>query len=95
MAPTSWFVPRPGALKWRAWDASFVVFDPASGDTHFLNGLAGAVLKLLESGPASFEDVIRALENASDGPIDIDLHEDIRALIDKLDGVGLIERVRP
>ena len=52
-----------------------MVFNPASGDTHFLNGLAGAILKFLEAGPATIEEILNHLEEVSEKPLDGELTE--------------------
>ena len=91
MQLTSWTVPGANALKWRHWDGSFVVFNPASGDTHFLNGLAGAILKFLEAGPATIEELLNHLEEVSGNPLDGELTEQIGRLVERFDAVGLIE----
>ena len=71
-----------------------MVFNPASGDTHFLNGIAGAVLKFLEAEPASIEETLHHLEEISEKPLDGELTEQIRRLVAKFDAVGLIEPIR-
>ena len=71
-----------------------MVFNPASGDTHFLNSIAGAVLKFLEAEPASIEETLHHLEEISGKPLDGELTEQIRRLVAKFDAVGLIEPIR-
>ena len=95
MEPTSWTVPRTNAFKWRHWNGSFVVFNPASGDTHFLNGLAGAIPKFLEAGPARIEEILNHLEEVSGQPLDKERIEQIGRLVEQFDAVRLIEPRRP
>ena len=94
MPSPRWFVPRGNALKWRRWNESFVVFNPASGDTHYLNAIAGSVLKLLETEPASVEQIVTHLEAISGEPLDGELREQINGLVERFDAVGLIEPVK-
>jgi len=72
-----------------------VVFNPASGDTHFLNGLAGAILKFLEAGPATIEETLYHLEEVTGKPLKEELTEEIGRLVERFDAVGLIEPKRP
>ena len=68
-----------------------MVFNPASGDTHFLKGLAGAILKFLEAGPATIEETLHHLEEVAGK----ELTEQIGRLVERFDAVGLIEPKRP
>ena len=72
-----------------------MVFNPASGDTHFLNGLAGDILKFLETGPATIEEILNHLQEASGKHLDRELTEQIGGLVEQFDAVGLVEPRRP
>ena len=72
-----------------------MVFNPASGDTHFLNGLAGAILKFLEAGPATIEETLHHLEEVAGKPLEGELAEQVGSLVERFDAVGLIEPKRP
>ena len=72
-----------------------MVFNPASGDTHFLNGLAGAILKFLEASPATIEETLNHLEEVSGKSLDSELTEQIGRLVERFDAVGLIEPTYP
>lgn len=95
MESTSWQVPRSNALLWRQWNGNFVVFNPASGDTHFLNALAGAILQLLESDALTLEQIVSHLQDVSDEPLGDELVDEIHHLVAKFDTVGLIEPAHP
>lgn len=84
-------MPRANELAWRQWNGKFVVFNPASGDTHFLNALAGAILQLLESEVLTVEQIVSHLQDVSDDPLDDELVDEIHHLVEKFDTVGLIE----
>lgn len=94
MESTSWSVPPTNALKWRHWDSHFVVFNPASGDTHFLNDFAGAILQFLQAGPATIPELLEHLEKSRGTPIEPELTQQIQALIEQFDEFGLIEPAR-
>ena len=94
MESRSWAVPPTTKLKWRRWRDELVVFNPASGDTHYLNAVAGAVLAQFERGPATLDDILRAVEARADEPLDSETATEIRELVERLDSVGLIETVR-
>ena len=93
MESTSWSVPSSNALRWRHWDSQFVVFNTASGDTHFLNDLAGTVLQFLEPAPSTIPEILGHLEKSTGESIGPELTQQIRALIEKLDESGLIEPI--
>ena len=60
-----WQVPANAGLRWRTWNDEHVVYHGASGDTHLLNPAAAAILRRMESAPATIEDVARMLGDAS------------------------------
>jgi PqqD family protein of HPr-rel-A system len=80
-------------LCWRFWDDEFVVYHPASGNTHWLNVAAAEVLKLLESAPASTSQMVTQLTAAFEAPADQQLWDHVERLCAELDQLGLIEAV--
>jgi PqqD family protein of HPr-rel-A system len=85
-----WKVPR---LIWKSWDEEVVVFNLASGHTHFLNPVAAQALKILEQRPLSADELSQHLASANGLPSDKQLIEHVNNLLSKLDEIGLIEPV--
>jgi PqqD family protein of HPr-rel-A system len=46
-----------GALIWREWDDGCVVFNRATGETHYLDNFTSYLLRLVESAPRSAEEL--------------------------------------
>jgi PqqD family protein of HPr-rel-A system len=86
-----WRVAANEPLKWRCWSGDYVVFNPLSGQTHFLEIFAGHVLKLIMSGTSSIlelrSEAARFLEVESDDR----LAQTVEELLRRLEEVGLIE----
>ncbi|MFQ5466610.1 MAG: HPr-rel-A system PqqD family peptide chaperone [Kiloniellaceae bacterium] len=82
-------------LSWRQWDGDYVVFNPASGDTHVLDIATGEVLMRLAAGPASIEEIAECLAAFLQVDKDSDLAEAARDMVQKLDELGLIEPAPP
>jgi len=90
-----WHVPDSTALRWRRWGDEVVVYNAASGQTHYLNMFAATVLQYFEAQSASLETLIAdtdigAAEDAA-RPVGVQLRE----LVKELDSVGLIAPVAP
>lgn len=82
-------------LSWRQWDGDYVVFNPASGDTHVLDIATGEVLMRLAAGPASIEEIADRLAAFLDVDKDSGLAEAATEMVRKLDELGLIEPATP
>jgi PqqD family protein of HPr-rel-A system len=48
-------------LLWEQFGEDYVIYHVQSGETHYLNGTAAAVLRRLQQGPASLENLAEAL----------------------------------
>jgi PqqD family protein of HPr-rel-A system len=92
-APVTWRLFNPGELAWRCWDGDYIVFDPFSGMTHYLDTTAGAVFELLLEGPATMQGLTAELAAMDDAPaIDI-LGSAVQYVLDRFDDIGLAEVV--
>lgn len=80
-------------LVWQSWENDYAVYQPSSSETHFFNETTALILKRLERGPASLED-IRAWTAES---LDIELGElpeqSFSSAARRLDELGLVEWV--
>jgi PqqD family protein of HPr-rel-A system len=85
---TFWKVPR---LIWKSWDEEVVVFNLASGYTHFLNPVAAQALKILEQEPLSADELSQRLALSDGLASDKQLIELVKNLLSKFDEMGLIE----
>lgn len=47
-----------GALAWREWDDGCVVFNRATGETHYLDTFTSYLLRLVESATRTLEELI-------------------------------------
>ena len=97
MAPSShrWQLNPIGCLHWRSWDREqYILFNVASSQTHVLNELGAAVVRLLEKNPLNTEELSDQLGAYYDGlVVDTELATAIDSLLETLDTLGLIEPV--
>lgn len=77
---------------WRQWGDSYILFNAASGQTHFLNAFAFLALQLLrDTDTLTATELcaeIAALEDIPDGA---DLPRHVATLLMTMDELGLIE----
>jgi PqqD family protein of HPr-rel-A system len=85
-----WTVPKGNGLAWWVWDDEFLVYNAASGQTHYLNLLAGEALRSLEAEPAQTHELVRRLANQFGIAEDSPPLQMIDRLIHELDELGLI-----
>jgi len=52
-----WRVVEGETLRWRCWGGDYVVFNPLSGQTHFLDIVTGRILTLLLAGSRSLSEI--------------------------------------
>ncbi|MCG8505413.1 MAG: HPr-rel-A system PqqD family peptide chaperone [Sphingomonadales bacterium] len=78
-------------LLWQKWPEGGAVFDPASGNTQFLNLMACVALERLEGGPLNSERLTREVSEYLDIPLDDLLRSNLDSLISHFDSLGLIE----
>src|SRR5262245_14509476 len=89
----TWGVSQPEGLLWRHWDGEFLVYHPASGNTHLLQPLAAAAVRGLEAGPADAAELARRVAGRLGSAPGPDLVPTLATLLAELDELGLIERV--
>jgi len=90
---TTWKVIDACEFRWRIWDNQFVVYNPASGDTHLLNQVAGEALRCLQEAPADAAELTRRVAVRTDIQVDAQLLAKINDFLDELAELGLIELV--
>ncbi|GAB6068233.1 hypothetical protein JCM13664_15520 [Methylothermus subterraneus] len=84
-----WRIHPKARLLWEEWPEEAVVFNALSGQTHYLNATAMAILKMLELGPQSAKDLADGLYA---GQADRFLPK-IEQVLAEFERLGLIEPV--
>lgn len=80
-------------LWWRRWNDQSIVFNVASGQTHYLSELAVTVFESLQQRPSDAATLIQYLVEHYDSfyPDDEDVRTHFDTLLANLDDLGLIE----
>ena len=65
-----WRVTPNFDLCWREWDGECIVYHTGTADTHYIDAVGAIILKYLEQGDASANDVVGHL-----GPYFLDTEE--------------------
>ena len=91
--PLRWVANAACDLHWRDWGADHVLFNNASGQTHFLNELGAASLMLLVGGRGAVDDVGRLLCAERGADRDAELYNYLVDMLHDMDDLGLVEPV--
>lgn len=91
-ACVEWCARSPGDLGWHQWGEAHFAFDPASGQTHFLNELAAETIKLLSAEKLSAEKLYTRLIQLYAVDEDAALLTSLQTTLAQLDELGLIAR---
>lgn len=88
VAQRRWFRSGPD-LVWERGLAEGIVFDPVSGETHFLSDLPALILSVIDEMPASYTELVERFA----GPVDLDggAQSQIVAALLFLEGAELVE----
>jgi PqqD family protein of HPr-rel-A system len=81
-------------LLWRRWDDEYVVYNPASGESHLLDFVSAQGLMQLEKCVVSTEQLVRDLSLVLDIPGDEELSRYVQQMITELSELGLTRSVR-
>ena len=96
-----WAVNPASDLHWRQWGESCIVFNAASGQTHFINEIAAALLRLLMTEQAIHSRSLNhsELHDRLGETLNLELDDEFRDYVDELlnslDELGLIVCQRP
>lgn len=84
-------------LRWRKWDnEEYVIFNVASGQTHFLSVLGFETLMLLQGKPLNILDLGQQLSSKFEGFfLDTETRDYIQGILVDLDNLGLVEVCPP
>jgi PqqD family protein of HPr-rel-A system len=80
-------------LKWRRWEGDYLLFNPLSGHTHFLDIVAGQILTLLMEEDCPSSVVRSSLSRSLEVPDDEKLVATVDDILMRLEGAGLVERL--
>jgi len=73
------------------WDENCVVYNAASGQTHLLDPVPALIIRKIEEGCSSSEDLFRQIANALDVDLNIEVRNTLEQTLLQLDKLGLIE----
>ena len=90
-ADKGWRVVRAARLRYRRFGDESVLYDDASGNTHLLDDVAGAVLEQLLDGSATFDELIASVAGDDAGP---EACEHVRRVLDHLRKLGVAKPLR-
>ena len=90
----SWQVAARTRLLWRSYDEHFIVYNCASGQTHYLNLLAAMALQQMEEQAATIEELGQRIRVQA-GVDDIAGLAQLPALVAQLYELGLIAPTPP
>ena len=80
-------------MPWRCWDGEYVVFNPASGQTHILDIASGELLLGLMERPTGRADLCARLGAFLEVDNGADLEAAVSRILGSLEDLGLIEPV--
>jgi PqqD family protein of HPr-rel-A system len=90
----AWKVGGEVQLLWRQWDGEYIVFNPASGDTHLLNTLAGQTLQCLERAPCTLATLTESVASELELDANEELRQQLAKLLVQFETLSLIEGTR-
>jgi PqqD family protein of HPr-rel-A system len=85
-----WSLNALASLHWREFGDEWAVFDVASGQTHWLDGVNAAVLMRFQDGPADVQAIADFIELLGTQSSD-ELKQQITGIVSQLLSMGLIE----
>ena len=85
-------LPKSGCkILWQDWEDSYIVYQPSSGETHVFNETTALILKRLESGPASLEEIREWAAESLDIEISEIAEDGLSSVAGRLDELGLVD----
>jgi PqqD family protein of HPr-rel-A system len=89
-----WSLNSLASLHWREFGDEWAVFDVASGQTHWLDGLSAAVLMRIQDGPATAIEIADFVQSLGIQSTD-ELKKQIIGIASQLRTIGLVELACP
>ncbi len=78
-------------LLWEHWNDEAVIYNPLSGETHYLNRMAMEILSTLEQSPATCSTLMEGMAGRFAPEDTRELNHLVLQLLEELDQLGLIE----
>ncbi len=78
-------------LHWRSWGEGYVLFNEGSGQTHFLNELGAAVLRLVWDSTSDVDSLCEQLCSEYGLAVDAELESSVAGVLEDLNELGLIQ----
>ena len=78
-------------IRWQEWDDVYIVYQPSSAETHVFNETTALILKCLEHGPLSADEVKGQTEAALGVGLGELAKEDFAFATSRLEELGLID----
>jgi PqqD family protein of HPr-rel-A system len=88
-----WAVPNTDQLVWLGWDGFYMVFHPASGEMHLLDGLAREIVDVIAGKPCTEAELLLQMAEIFDSGLSPELSKKIMGSLAELDKIGLLEPV--
>ncbi len=80
-------------LLWQKWDDAFVLFQPSSAETHFINEISAFILERLAQEPVGLETLGKLIDMEFEQVGEKIIPEALDFWINRLEELGLIDRV--
>ena len=80
-------------LLWQKWDDAFVLFQPSSAETHFINEISAFILERLAQEPVGLETLGKLIDMEFEQVGENIILETLDFWINRLEELGLIDRV--
>lgn len=89
--PRKWrLTPEEMELIWKCWDEPYIVFQPSSTETHVFNDTTLSILKALEQGPLTLEEIGRSIVESLGIDGDALAQADLKFATERLEEIGLL-----
>lgn len=88
-----WQSVNSSSLQIEEWNGEFIVFQPDSGKTHFLNQMGIQIISRLDQSPASADEICKFLAEQFQLTSDQNFSRQIVKTLHRFDELGLIEKV--
>ncbi len=84
----------PGFLEWRVWDDGCVVFNAATGQTHYLDNFTSYLLRLIEADPLTVDDLTETVSVGLGRERSAQIEAQIAGALRNFETLALLESAR-
>ena len=86
-----WKINPDCQFYWRHWEEEYILFNAASGQTHYLNSLGADILHLLQEKTLHSDELNQKISEKYDLQLDHETRQYITGVLASMDELGLIE----